>query len=47
MKLLGEWNWYLPSWLSWVPDVHVEGHTSEPPDSRVKPPDITAPVPTA
>jgi putative drug exporter of the RND superfamily len=25
MKLLGEWNWYLPSWLSWLPDAHVEG----------------------
>jgi putative drug exporter of the RND superfamily len=24
MKLLGEWNWYLPSWLSWLPDPHVE-----------------------
>jgi putative drug exporter of the RND superfamily len=29
MKLLGEHNWYLPSWLGWLPDVHVEG--SEPP----------------
>jgi uncharacterized membrane protein YdfJ with MMPL/SSD domain len=19
MKLLGEWNWYLPSWLQWLP----------------------------
>src|SRR3954471_20785489 len=26
MKLLGERNWYLPSWLRWVPDLHVEGH---------------------
>ena len=26
MTLLGRWNWYLPSWLSWLPDVHVEGH---------------------
>ena len=26
MKLLGEHNWYLPSWLNWVPEVHVEGH---------------------
>ena len=26
MKLLGERNWYLPSWLNWIPDVHVEGH---------------------
>jgi uncharacterized membrane protein YdfJ with MMPL/SSD domain len=25
MKLLGESNWYLPSWLTWLPDVHVEG----------------------
>ena len=29
MKLLGRWNWYLPSWLAWVPDVHVEGHEEE------------------
>ena len=19
MKLLGEWNWYVPSWLEWLP----------------------------
>jgi RND superfamily putative drug exporter len=19
MKLLGDWNWYLPSWLHWLP----------------------------
>jgi RND superfamily putative drug exporter len=25
MKLLGEWNWYLPSWLDWLPDLHIEG----------------------
>ncbi len=25
MKLLGNWNWYLPGWLSWLPDAHVEG----------------------
>jgi putative drug exporter of the RND superfamily len=28
MKLLGPWNWYLPSWLEWLPDVHVEGAAS-------------------
>jgi RND superfamily putative drug exporter len=22
MKLLGEWNWYLPAWLSWLPEAH-------------------------
>jgi hypothetical protein len=26
MRLLGERNWYLPSWLSWLPDLQVEGH---------------------
>jgi putative drug exporter of the RND superfamily len=25
MKLLGNWNWYLPRWLDWLPDFHVEG----------------------
>jgi RND superfamily putative drug exporter len=25
MKLLGDWNWYLPKWLGWLPDFHVEG----------------------
>ncbi len=24
MKLLGKWNWYLPSWLEWLPDFRVE-----------------------
>jgi uncharacterized membrane protein YdfJ with MMPL/SSD domain len=22
MKLLGDWNWYLPKWLEWLP--HLE-----------------------
>jgi len=21
MKLLGKWNWYLPAWLDWLPQV--------------------------
>jgi uncharacterized membrane protein YdfJ with MMPL/SSD domain len=25
MVLLGRWNWYLPSWLQWLPELHVEG----------------------
>src|SRR3954453_20801277 len=25
MKLLGEWNWYLPNWLNWVPSLSPEG----------------------
>jgi RND superfamily putative drug exporter len=24
MKLLGDWNWYLPSWLEWLPKVSPE-----------------------
>jgi RND superfamily putative drug exporter len=24
MKLLGKWNWYLPRWLEWMPDLRVE-----------------------
>jgi RND superfamily putative drug exporter len=35
MKLLGERNWYLPSWLAWLPDVHVEG--TEPPTGGLRP----------
>ena len=23
MKLLGEWNWYLPSWLEWLPEIKM------------------------
>ncbi|MGI8973551.1 MAG: hypothetical protein ACR2HI_05170, partial [Gaiella sp.] len=34
MKLLGKWNWYLPSWLSWLPDVHVEGKEPSPREAR-------------
>jgi RND superfamily putative drug exporter len=22
MKLLGDWNWYLPRWLDWLPQVN-------------------------
>jgi uncharacterized membrane protein YdfJ with MMPL/SSD domain len=24
MRLLGKWNWYLPSVLNWLPDFRVE-----------------------
>jgi uncharacterized membrane protein YdfJ with MMPL/SSD domain len=38
MKLLGDWNWYLPSWLEWLP--HLEtGEMSEP----VKAPAVPTP----
>jgi RND superfamily putative drug exporter len=37
MKLLGEWNWYLPSWLQWLPRL-------EPSESEAVPKAGTAPV---
>jgi hypothetical protein len=24
MKLLGDWNWYLPRWLEWLPRLEHE-----------------------
>jgi RND superfamily putative drug exporter len=28
MKLLGDWNWYLPQWLEWLPHLDHEGEES-------------------
>jgi RND superfamily putative drug exporter len=25
MELLGDWNWYLPHWLEWLPKINLEG----------------------
>src|ERR671934_2287938 len=33
MKLLGDWNWYLPKWLGWLP----------PPGHKTQPPGVPAP----
>jgi putative drug exporter of the RND superfamily len=30
MALLGNRNWYLPSWLNWLPHINVEGMPEEP-----------------
>jgi len=30
MELLGDWNWYFPRWLAWVPDVRVESEPEPP-----------------
>jgi putative drug exporter of the RND superfamily len=30
MKLLGDWNWYLPRWLSWLPNLSVETRPPQP-----------------
>jgi len=31
MKLLGDWNWYLPSWLEWLPRLEHEKAPEAPP----------------
>ncbi len=30
MKVLGEWNWYLPRWLGWLPRVSLEASGAHP-----------------
>jgi putative drug exporter of the RND superfamily len=30
MKLLGDWNWYLPQWLTWLPRISREPHVELP-----------------
>jgi uncharacterized membrane protein YdfJ with MMPL/SSD domain len=32
MKVLGDWNWYLPRWLEWLPRVGGEGEDQPEPD---------------
>ena len=33
MKLLGDWNWYLPTWLEWLPKID-QGTREERPEAR-------------
>jgi RND superfamily putative drug exporter len=35
MKLLGDWNWYLPSWLQWLPRLDMEPEAA--PEARPTP----------
>jgi putative drug exporter of the RND superfamily len=37
MKLLGDWNWYLPRWLTWLPRLEVEGDAREQHPSGARP----------
>ena len=34
MELLGDWNWYLPRWLAWLPNVSVDGRGCAAPCAR-------------
>ncbi len=33
MKLLGEWNWYLPTWLEWLPSLEHDRSVEAPADA--------------
>ncbi|HEX6700630.1 MAG TPA: MMPL family transporter, partial [Gaiellaceae bacterium] len=37
MKLLGEWNWYLPRWLEWLPSLSAEGAAEKAPEAPAVP----------
>jgi RND superfamily putative drug exporter len=37
MKLLGEWNWYMPTWLEWLPSLTPEQRTEQPQRHRRRP----------
>jgi uncharacterized membrane protein YdfJ with MMPL/SSD domain len=44
MKLLGDWNWYLPRWLQWLPRIGAERDTAPPieaTDPRLAEPEAT------
>jgi putative drug exporter of the RND superfamily len=50
MELLGDWNWYLPRWLQWLPVVRFEGGQvpgSEVPSVGTKLPDKGVRIVTA
>ena len=38
MRLLGEWNWWLPRFLRWLPEVTIEGDVDVPPDGAAEAP---------
>jgi putative drug exporter of the RND superfamily len=51
MKLLGDWNWYLPSWLEWLPRIGAERDAVPPiepkePEAPDEPEPADAPRPT-
>ena len=37
MKVLGDWNWYLPSWLEWLPRLEHEEAVDKPKPPTVPP----------
>ena len=44
MALLGNMNWYLPKWLQWLPELHLEG-VAVPAVARIAPGRVRSAVP--
>jgi uncharacterized membrane protein YdfJ with MMPL/SSD domain len=41
MKLLGDWNWYMPRWLEWLPNLSAEASPTEVEEIPEAPPALT------
>jgi len=44
MELLGDWNWYFPTWLEWIPRIQIEGAVPAPTAEGVATPARFEPV---
>jgi putative drug exporter of the RND superfamily len=45
MKLLGDWNWYLPKWLEWLPHFEHGGSVEREPEKvKIEAPPVPTPV---
>ena len=45
MKLLGDWNWYMPKWLEWLPHLdHGSREPASPETPAVLPPAVPRPA---
>jgi RND superfamily putative drug exporter len=44
MKLLGQWNWYLPSWLGWMPHIGHEPSLTPVPTHQPPRPPVEEPI---
>jgi putative drug exporter of the RND superfamily len=43
MKLLGDWNWYMPHWLEWLPNLSAEARPSDEEDAAPEAPPALTP----
>jgi RND superfamily putative drug exporter len=42
MELMGKWNWWLPKWLGWLPQVDFESSGQKPPEPSEREPALAA-----